>query len=200
MIFVSHRVNSSTKLKKIPALYGIEVDIRSNNGELIISHDPFARGEKFIDWIDSYNHKLLILNVKEEGLEEKLISIMRQKSIRDYFFLDQSFPFLVKWSSLCENRSAIRVSEFEGIETALLSHKIAKWIWLDSFKEFTLSRQNYTLLKDKGFMLCLVSPELQGRTENSDIIELHNILRKRKIAPDAICTKNISLWKSLING
>ena len=71
----------------------------------------------FETWLDHYSHKTLILNVKEEGLEERLIASMASRGIDDFFFLDQSFPFLIKWSKLGEHRCAVRVSEFENIET-----------------------------------------------------------------------------------
>ena len=61
--------------------------------KIIIHHDPFKEGENFYKWIKYFKHKFLILNVKEEGLEKKLIDCMNKNNITSYFFLDQSFPF-----------------------------------------------------------------------------------------------------------
>ena len=61
----------------------------------------------------------LILNVKEEGLETRLLAMMAEHEIEDFFFLDQSFPFLVKTARTGERRCAVRVSEFESVDTAL---------------------------------------------------------------------------------
>ena len=71
MEIIHHRRNSIKKLKSTFIKYGIEVDIRSNQNDLIINHDPFLEGVKFSDWHMHFKHKFLIINVKEDGLEEK---------------------------------------------------------------------------------------------------------------------------------
>jgi len=195
MILISHRCNTIEQLKSTPREYGIEVDIRSNNGELIIHHDPFAQGEIFENWLTHYQHKTLILNIKEEGLEEKLIALMRKYQINDYFFLDQSFPFLIKWSKLGEHRCAVRVSEFESVETALALTGKIDWVWVDCFTCFPLSKEDARRLQLTSFKLCLVSPELHGRSGEIEIPELYKLLKTRNIYPDAICTKLPELWK-----
>ncbi|WP_216073237.1 hypothetical protein, partial [Acinetobacter nosocomialis] len=73
-------------------------------------HDPFVAGERFDDWLRGYRHGTLILNVKEEGLEDALLARMQAAGISDFFFLDQSFPFLVRTSRRGERRCAVRVS------------------------------------------------------------------------------------------
>jgi hypothetical protein len=198
MNFIYHRRNTIAELQATPKEYGVEVDIRSDNTQLIIHHDPLTPGEKFEAWLKYYQHGTLILNVKEEGLEPRLIELMRQYQISDYFFLDQSFPFLVKWANLGERHCAVRVSEFESIETALtLANKI-NWVWVDCFTRFPLMGGEAKRLQDAGFKLCLVSPELQGRSAETEIPQLASLLRDRSIQPEAICTKNPELWKALL--
>ncbi len=97
MKLIAHRRNTVDELRATNLRYGIEIDIRSLGDQLILQHDPFLSGESLTQWIDAYQHGTLILNVKEEGLEARLIDLMREKNITDYIFLDQSFPFLVKW-------------------------------------------------------------------------------------------------------
>ena len=198
MMFISHRRNTIELLKSTPTEYGIEVDIRSNNGELIIHHDPFAQGELFEHWLTHYQHKTLILNIKEEGLEEKIIDLMKKYRINDYFFLDQSFPFLIRWSKLGEHRCAVRVSEFESVETALTLAGKVDWVWVDCFTTFPLSQENAQRLHSAGFKLCLVSPELHGRSGEIEIPELSELIKARNIYPDAICTKLPELWKNCL--
>ena len=198
MKFISHRRNTIEELQATPREYGVEVDIRSDHGQLVIHHDPFAKGDDFEDWLKHYQHGTLILNVKEEGLEARLIDLMKQYKIEDYFFLDQSFPFLIKWSKLGEHHCAVRVSEFESIETALsLAGKI-DWVWVDCFTKFPLAGMDAKRLQDAGFKLCLVSPELQGRPADTAIPELAKLLNERHITADAICTKNPELWKECL--
>jgi hypothetical protein len=197
MKLIAHRKNTVAELRVSPLEYGVEVDIRSYAGELVIHHDPFVKGELFEPWLAEYRHGTLILNVKEEGLEARLIELMKRRGIDDYFFLDQSFPFLVKWSRLGERRCAVRVSEYESIDTALsLSGKV-DWVWVDCFTRFPLQHQDSVRLKSAGFSLCLVSPELQGRDAQAEIPQLHALLQARGIHADAVCTKQPALWRSL---
>ena len=198
MKFISHRRNTIDELSATPKEFGVEVDIRSNNGRLVIHHDPFTQGDDFEEWIKYYHHGTLILNVKEEGLETRLIDLMKQHQIDDYFFLDQSFPFLVKWSKLGEHRCAVRVSEFESIETALTLAGKVDWVWVDCFTQFPLSGADAKRLQEAGFKLCLVSPELQGRPAESAIPGLAKLLSERHILPNAICTKKPELWKECL--
>jgi len=193
---IAHRINTSAGLAQTPVNYGIEVDIRSHGDRLIIHHDPYVPGEDFLDWIAAYRHGTLILNIKEEGLEARLIEVMKHHGIEDYFFLDQSFPFLVKWSKLGERRCAVRVSEFESIETALTLGGKVEWVWVDCFTRFPLFGRDASRLKEAGFKLCLVSPELQGRNAETEIAGLRELLLHEGIKPDAVCTKRMDLWES----
>lgn len=199
MILIAHRRNTVSDLLATNTLYGVEVDVRSKGNRLIIHHDPFVDGELFDEWIDAYQHRTLILNVKEEGLEMQLIALMQAKGIHDYFFLDQSFPFLVKWSNAGEHRCAVRVSEFESIDTALTLSGKVDWVWVDCFTHFPLTETDAQRLKDAGFKLCLVSPELQGRNAENEIPRLAGLLNNRNIVANAVCTKRPDLWEQMFS-
>lgn len=194
MKLISHRRNTVAELIATPQQYGVEVDIRSYGDKLVIHHDPFVEGENFENWIANYHHGTLILNVKEEGLEARLIDLMKAYGIDDYFFLDQSFPFLVKWSRLGERRCAVRVSEFESVTTAMSLAGRVDWVWVDCFTRFPLDSADATRLKDAGFRLCLVSPELQGRDAALEIPQMARQLAEQGIVADAVCTKRPDLW------
>lgn len=194
MIIVRHRRNTLEELRATPRDLGIELDLRSRGEELIIHHDAFVDGERFEDWLGGYRHGLLILNVKEEGLEDRLIALMRGRGIEDYFFLDQSFPFLVRTARRGESRCAVRVSEFESIDTALSLAGQIDWVWVDCFTRFPLDGAQARRLQDAGFKLCLVSPELQGRS-STEIAELRALLAREGIAAEAVCTKEPALWR-----
>ncbi len=195
MKLISHRRNTLVQLNETPLKYGIEVDIRSHGDRLIIHHDPFVDGESFEAWLAAYRHGTLILNVKEEGLEARLIDLMQRAEIEDYFFLDQSFPFLVKYSRLGVHRCAVRVSEFESIQTALTLAGKVDWVWVDCFTQFPLSHDDARKLQEAGFKLCLVSPELQGRDAETEIAQLAQLLQERNIRAEAVCTKRPDLWE-----
>ena len=191
---ILHRVNTIEKLQSTPKELGVEVDIRSYGDDLVIHHEPFLKGELFNEWIEGFNHGTLILNVKEEGLEERLLKIMDDHDIEDFFFLDQSFPFLRKIALMGESRCAVRVSEYENIETVLSLSGMVDWVWVDCFTRFPLKKKEADQLTNAGFRLCLVSPELQGRKERTHVIEFRRELELLGIKGDAICTKYADLW------
>ncbi len=198
MTLVAHRRNTRAALAGTPGAYGVEIDIRTTGGaegRLVLHHDPFAAGEDFRDWLDAYRHGTLILNVKEEGLEERVTALLRSRGIENYFFLDQSFPSLLRCARAGERRCAVRVSEFESIETALALAGLVDWVWVDCFTRLPLTRDDARRLEHAGFRLCLVSPELQRRRPETGIPALARQLAERGIRPDAVCTKHPELWQ-----
>lgn len=194
MIRIAHRRNRIEELAATPVDLGVEVDIRSCGDRLIIHHDPFVEGEDFEAWLANYRHGLLILNVKEEGLEQRLLSLMAAKGIEDFFFLDQSFPFLMKTVRAGERRCAVRLSEFESIKTVEALAGLAEWVWVDCFTRFPINGDEARNLQSLGFKLCLVSPELQGRPGEASIPELRRLLASEGIMAEAVCTKLPDLW------
>ncbi len=194
MHIIQHRRNKLAELLETPRDFGVEVDIRSRGSELIIHHDPFAEGEPFAPWIEAYAHGTLILNVKEEGLEARLLDDMARHGIEDFFFLDQSFPFLVKTAKTGERRCAVRVSEFESLDTALALAGKIDWVWVDCFTRFPLRHDAAARLQEAGFKLCLVSPELQGRDPAAEVPALRELLAQEAIEAAAVCTKRPDLW------
>jgi hypothetical protein len=189
MRLIAHRRNTVEELRATPTELGVEVDVRSVGDRLIVQHDPFRPGESFDEWIAAYRHGTLILNVKEEGLEDRLIGDMQARNIQDFFFLDQSFPFLLKTAAAGERRCAVRVSEFESVDTALALRGRIDWVWIDCFTRFPLDRDTWLRLKDAGFRLCLVSPELVGRPSAAEIVAQRSTFSKWGVQPDAVCTK-----------
>jgi len=198
MNLIAHRKNTLAELQETPRKYGIEIDVRSSGDQLILAHDPFVAGELLVPWLDAYQHGTLILNVKEEGLEAALIDLMACKGITDYFLLDQSFPFLIKWAKTGFHQSAVRFSEYESISTVLGLAGLVDWVWVDCFTRFSLTSADYLLLKRNNFKLCLVSPELQGRDPAREIPPLLLQLKQEGMSIDAVCTKRPDLWELVL--
>ena len=64
---------------------------------------------------------------------------------------------------------------------------LAKWVWIDCFKNIPLDQKKYKLIKKYNYRICLVSPELHGRKiGNKKFLKL---LKEKKIKIDMICTK-----------
>ena len=193
MEIILHRRNTIDQLISTPNNYGVEIDIRSFKDELIIQHDPFLKGENFKNWIKFYDHGTLILNIKEEGLEQKILMILKENNINSFFFLDQSIPMVLDTIRKGENRIALRVSEYESFENVIKLKENIKWIWIDMFTEFPLSLEEYKELKKTKLKLCLVSPELQ-LLNNQKISNLKKYFIQNNIIFDAVCTKKPSYW------
>ena len=51
MRIYEHRVNISDALKSVSTTHGVEIDIRTHGGNLILAHDPFVEGELFEDFL-----------------------------------------------------------------------------------------------------------------------------------------------------
>lgn len=194
MKIIYHRRNTIDELKNTPRHLGVEVDIRSCGNKLVINHDPYEDGLDFEVWLNFFSHGTLILNVKEEGLESRLLNLMKHNGINDFFFLDQSFPCLLKWSGKGEKRCAVRVSEFESVETALSLAGRVNWVWVDCFTKFPLTGDQANRLQKAGLRLCLVSPELQGRHAETEVPSLIELLHQQGILAEAVCTKRPDLW------
>lgn len=194
MEIIAHRRNLLPELAASPREYGVEVDIRSFGPDLVIHHDPYVAGTRFEEWIAQYQHGTLILNVKEEGLEDRLLKLMQQHGIERFFFLDQSFPFLIRTARTGERRCAVRVSEFESIETAIAIAPMIDWVWVDCFSRFPLSEADTRRLKQSGLKLCLVSPELQGRLPEASVGGMRQEIAGFHEMFDAVCTKRPDLW------
>ena len=195
MEYIAHRINTIQELKKIPKEYGVELDLRDFGDRLILQHDPFIDGEDFSEYLKNYEHGTMILNIKSERIERKVLGLMQKYNIKDYFFLDSSFPMIYSLSESGEKNIALRFSEFEGIDTILNMKDKIDWIWVDCFSKLPIENENYNLLKQHGFNFCLVSPELQGQDEKLE--EYKKYLKDENIIFDAICTKidNVRRWK-----
>lgn len=197
MEIIIHRVNTVKKLNQTSTNYGAEIDLRSNSRDIILNHEPFNKGETFRTWLKHYSHKTLILNIKEEGLEKRILKILKKHNVKNFFLLDQSFPFLIKYSNFFSSKTAGRFSEYESIETIKKIKNKINWVWVDCFNIFPLNKNNYDILKKMNLKLCYVSPELQGIYNIKKIKKFINFLLKKKMIPDAVCTKYPKLWKNI---
>lgn len=190
MIKIAHRINTKEQLALIPKEFGIEIDLRYDVNDIILHHDPFVEGEYFENLLVNFNHRFLILNVKSEGIEERIIELLNKYKIENFFFLDLSLPYLIKYMNKGLSRIAVRFSEYEPIEFVMAFKNKVEWVWIDCFNNLPLNQSNYDLLK-QNFKICLVSPELQGHDLNR-IEEFKIQLKDMKI--DAVCTKRPDLW------
>lgn len=207
MEIISHRINSVDQLINVNKKYGTEFDVRYHEDSLVLHHEPFGHHkkpfpEKFEDYLASWDHGgPMIVNVKTEGIEKKCIELITKRKIKTWFFLDLSMPYFVIYSRYAEagtiegfspDNLAVRFSEFEPIEYALAFKGRARWVWVDCFTRLPLDHGAYKKLKESGFKICIVAPELQKHPA-----EWAEDFRKQLAGMeiDAVCTKRPDLWE-----
>ena len=184
MEIIAHRINSIKKLKKVPNKFGVEIDLRAYKSKIILNHEPFKSGDTLDNFLKYYNHGTLILNIKEDGIEDEVIQKVKRAKIKSYFLLDVEFPYIFKSLKNKQKNIAIRFSEIEAIETSRLLHKNFKWLWIDTVTKLPINKQNLNIVKK--FKSCLVCPERWGRP-----LEIDNLKKKMKylnFKPNAVMT------------
>lgn len=174
MIFI-HRVNTITQLKTVAPEFGVEVDVRADGQDLVLNHEPFAGGERLTDYLDAYQHSGIIFNIKEAGIEQRVIDLAKQQGVTNYFLLDVEFPYLYRATRTGVRDIAIRYSEDESIETTLKYQGLVDWVWIDTNTRLPLDAHVTQQLKN--FKTCLVCPERWGRPHDiaAYIAQLHEL-------------------------
>ncbi len=199
MNYICHRVNNQEDMIPQDCEYGVEIDLRDDiNGNIYMEHEPFISGNDFEEYIKEYNKGTMILNIKSERIELKVIELLKKYNINDYFFLDSSFPMIKLLSDKGENNIALRFSEYEGIDTIINMSGKVKWIWVDCFTRLPITKEIEEKFHQMKYKICMVSPELQGQDEKLE--EYANYIKKNNIKFDAICCKeyNIKRWKKIL--
>lgn len=193
MKIYKHRVNSKSVLETIEPTFGVEIDLRTKSDALILAHDAFAQGELFEDWLSAWHGHPLILNVKEDALEERILEVLNKHGVTDFFFLDQSYPSIRRVISMGITKVATRVSDFEELATALKSG--SDWVWLDSFSgSWEYLMEATKAIVKIGQKSCLVSPELQRSDSGVELELLKTLIQENELHIDAVCTKKPESW------
>ena len=192
-LMIRHRVNTVKDLAAIRPQWGVEIDIRSRRGKLILNHEPHASGDLLETFLRDVKRRgirgPIILNTKEDGHERAILALLEKIKIKNFFFLDSTLPTLVRLTMREKIRQvAVRVSEYEPFEFALSFKGRAEWIWLDCFSGKPPSLALVKKIR-RYFRICAVSPELQGYSRE-------RIATFRSLMPylSAVCTKYPELW------
>lgn len=164
---VPEEKNSRTALERaFEEGFGVETDIRDQNGKLVISHDPPAgRCIAFEDLLALYRRHdapgQMALNVKADGLQGLSAAGLAQAGIpRDaYFFFDMSIPDAFGYAR--QNLPIYtRESEIEPTPHLL---DMAQGIVLDCFHSDWVTPAKILQHLQAGRSVMLISPELHGR-------------------------------------
>lgn len=198
MIILSHRgywkiESEKNKLiafeRSFSCGFGVETDIRDLNGILVISHDiPFLGDkelltlESFFKLYNSYGNNLpLALNIKSDGLQEKLLKLILKYEISNYFVFDMSIPDTIGYLNK-GIKAFTRQSEYEQTPAFV---DLVDGVWLDEFINHWIKIETIKNHIVNNRKVCIVSPELHKRNylsewenykEMSKIISLEKIM------------------------
>ena len=168
--------------------WGIETDIRDYMGKLVISHNPADENSPILEeLLEIYNtlpiKPLLALNVKADGLYLLLPEIMNRFGMKPehYFLFDMSLPEQYTYIDR-GYRVFTRSSEFEP-QPAFIEQ--SDGFWLDQFIECDHIIGEIDNLLDTGKEICIVSPELHGRS-NAELWDY--LVKKKELSSIYLCT------------
>lgn len=199
-MIVAHRINTIESLDVLPMHQAIEFDVRDSNGICIVQHDPFVSGVELETFLKAAGDRFFIVNIKSEGIEERVLETLKRLGYERFFLLDCSFPKIIELTKKNEKRIAVRYSEYESIETVLKMTGKVDWVWVDCFTSFPLTKSMADLLKRAGMKICIVSPELQKRPD--EIQSYVETCLEEQIRVDAVCCKfyNQPVWDAYFKG
>ena len=166
MIPIIHKVNSIESLKKIPKNYGVELDIRNSTSGLILSHEPSNEGTLFEEYLEEYNNELLVANIKESGIEDETIRLIKNKNIGNFFLLDVEFPYIYQNFELNKKYLSTRFSKYESIDSVKNLINKVEWLWVDTYSDFDIDSNCAEVMNN--FKICLVSPSRWGLQDRVD--------------------------------
>ncbi len=144
--------------------FGTETDLRDLDGRLVIAHDPPETGamtaEAFLRLHAEYDGALpLALNIKADGLQKMVGSLLETLSPLEAFVFDMSIPDTLHWL----NAGVPVFTRHSDIEPEPLLAKRCAGIWLDAFGSDWWDADTIRRHLDVGRRVCIVSPELHQR-------------------------------------
>lgn len=170
--------------------FGIETDVRPYGEKIVVSHDAPSgvepEFERLLSYYSENNYSsTLAINIKADGLAERVKKALDDFSISNYFCFDMSLPDHLNY--LRAGLSTFgRVSEYEPISSPIL--KFCDGIWLDAFEtEWYTTGDQFQDISRQANRICIVSPELHSRVKS----HLWQFLAELKIAEELelmICT------------
>ena len=158
---------------------GIETDIRDYKGKLVISHDIPDEFSITLDCFFGIYKKYgaglpLALNIKSDGLYQKLGRYIQKYNLENYFVFDMSIPDTVKY---VEHNLKVytRVSEYEKVPSF---YKQSEGVWMDEFYEHWINFESISQHVINNKKVCIVSPELHNRSYKKEWSQYKNIEKK----------------------
>ena len=195
MLKIHNGANTLVQLRQVPPFMGVAADVRDFGHRIVLQAAPLHDGEDFEPWLKYFQHALLVLHVRSDGLQFRLRELLAQHGVTNYLFADSSVPAIVELLKAGERRIALRFSSREPLEQALVFAGQLEWVIVDCFDGLPLDDKVFKKLR-KHFKLCVVSPELRGH-RITKIKDFEKALREFQV--DAILSDYPDLWPDEID-
>jgi hypothetical protein len=175
---------------------GAEIDLRSDPcrpGSILLHHEPWTRGTGLDEWLGAWaarpDRGPLILDTKEDGLEDEAWRLALAAGVTDAFFLDTTVPTLHRRVAVrrLPGHSA-RLSSHEPLAGLAAFRGLAAWVWVDCLDGVPLPPE-VVAEAAAGFRVCLASPELHGVGTGA----IDSFAGLWPLA-DAVCTDDPGAW------
>jgi hypothetical protein len=216
--------------------FGLEFDLHfTKEGDMIISHtspvyesDPHVISlSELIALIMKSSAKLSALHLKHtwqkpEYLDKLLAELEKVDTERLIIFdvkietaqyLKEKSPRLHLAPSVSHPYDIERYSGAVGgtlitLEQAIQNKNLFDWVWLDEWDKTLYNKENFALLRNNGFKIALVTPELHatspgllGGESHQDALNKETLTKRIKeiiiLKPNAVCTDWPDLLKEL---
>lgn len=198
MIVLSHRgfwKSSSEKntaasfIQSFKLGFGVELDIRDFNGELVVSHDiPVNASLSLEEFFTIYNacgnNLPLALNIKSDGLQLAIKKLLNTFNILNYFVFDMSIPDCYIY---LKNQIVFFARESEYEQNPAFYDR-ASGVWLDEFKGHWIDINVVKKHVKNKKNICIVSPELHKRDHKKVWSHYKEIEKSLGINNLMICT------------
>ena len=174
----NERNSLSALFKGLDEGYGLETDVRDLNGLLVISHDmPIADSAIPLEQLLRYYNdggftSTLGLNIKADGLQEKLSKELKDHNINNYFVFDMSVPDTLGYLKI-GMPTFVRRSDLEHYPEITSR---AQGVWLDELIEPWINADVILEQIAEADAVCIVSSELHGREYTSQWANIESAL------------------------
>lgn len=195
---ILHRVHNPAELSTLSSSVGIEFDVHAYGDRLVVTHDAFSDGIDLEDFLRLCKTiPILAINVKEEGIEERVIRITQACYGDSFFLFDVPFPQIFRMGNKYGLHLCLRVSDIETLDLNVC-RGFATFIWLDTFcGNLWLNQDEYMKIKELGYRICFVSPELHRPPKgdaHSFSKQIEDLVSLPEYSNDYICTKHLTAW------
>lgn len=152
--------------------FGTETDVRDLNGELVISHDIPTGFEmpldEFLQLADGKSFTVA-LNVKSDGLVQKLAEHLSRFNLKNVFVFDMSIPDQLGYYRDGRIDFFSRASEYEP---TISLFEACHGVWLDAFFSIWYDTKYISSLLEADKKVCIVSSELHKRNDYKELWEM----------------------------